>query len=69
MNDLDGNNHVPDLTQVIYNFLDWLEDYGWLMEISAGHIYYSKFIVLDPDSIYEMRFVPTSMPEYNKIES
>ena len=69
MKDVAGYDDVPDLTQVIYDYLKKLEVYGYLLELEAGHIFYSRFIVLDPDSVYEMRFVPTSMPEYKKIES
>lgn len=39
------------------------------MNWKRGHIFYSKFIVLDPDSVYEMRFIPTEMSEYKKIEN
>lgn len=69
MKDVAGYNDVPDLTQVIYDYLKRLQEYGYLLELEAGHIFYSKFIVLDPDSVYEMRFIPTEMPEYKKIEN
>ncbi|WP_312460660.1 hypothetical protein [Proteiniclasticum sp.] len=69
MKDVAGYNDVPDLTQVIYDYLKRLQEYGYLLELEAGHIFYSKFIVLDPDSVYEMRFIPTEMSEYKKIEN
>lgn len=69
MKDVAGYNDVPDLTQVIYDYLKKLQEYGYLLELEAGHIFYSKFIVLDPDSVYEMRFIPIEMPEYKKIEN
>ena len=66
--DVPGYKDVPDLTHVIYHYLKKLQEYEYLLELEAGHIYYSKFIVLDPDSMYEMRFIPIEMPEYKKIE-
>jgi hypothetical protein len=69
MKDIAGFDDVPDLTKVIYDYLKRLQEYGYLLELEAGHIFYSKFIVLDPDSAYEMRFIPTEMPEYKKIEN
>ncbi len=54
---------------MIYDYLKRLQEYGYLLELEADHIFYSKFIVLDPDSVYEMRFIPTEMPEYKKIEN
>ena len=68
LKDLDGYKNVPDLTQVIYDYLKRLEGFGYLEEEPSGHIFYAKFIILDPDSVYEMRFVPTSMPEYKRLE-
>lgn len=69
LKDVNGYNDVPDLTKVIYDYLKKLEGFGYLTEEPAGNIFYSKFIILDPKSVYEMRFIPTSMPEYKKIES
>lgn len=68
MKDVAGYD-VPDLTKVIYDYLKRLQEYGYLLELEAGHVFYSKFIVLDPDSVYEMRFIPIEMPEYKKIEN
>lgn len=58
---------VPDLTNVIYSYLKRIEEYGYLYEILAGHPYHSKFIVLDPKSVYEVRMVPSDIPEYDTI--
>lgn len=58
---------VPDLTNVIYSYLKRIEEYGYLSEIPSGHPYYSKFIILDPNSVFEVRMVPSAIPEYDTI--
>lgn len=60
---------IPDLTDVIYSYLKILEKMGYLEELTSGHPFHAKFKILDPDSIYEMRFVSDKMPEYKTIES
>ena len=67
--DIEGYQNIPDLTEVIYEYLKRLEKFGYLEEHPSGHPFYAKFEILDPDSIYEMRFVPTKLPEYKSIES
>lgn len=68
LKDLPQYENVPDLTQVIYDYLKKLESFGFLAEQTSRHIFYTKFDVLDPDSIFEMRYVPTSLPEYTQLE-
>lgn len=58
---------VPDLTNVVYSYLKRVEEFGYLSEIPAGHIYHSRFIILDPNSVYEVRMVPSNIPEYDTI--
>lgn len=67
LRDLNEFKDIPDLTDVLYSYLKALEDYGYLSEIPKGHKYYSKFIILDPNNVYEVRLVPSEISEYDTI--
>lgn len=67
LRDINEFRDVPNLTDVVYTYLKRVEEYGYLSEIPAGHTFYSKFIILDPSSVYEVRMVPSNIPEYDII--
>ncbi len=67
LRDINEFRNVPDLTDVVYAYLKRIEEYGYLSEIPTAHIFYSKFEILDPNSVYEVRMVPSTIPEYETI--
>lgn len=67
LRDIDELKDVPNLTDAVYSYLKRIEEYGYLSEIPSNHSYHSKFTILDPNSVYEVRMVPTNIPEYNII--
>ncbi|OJF94698.1 hypothetical protein [Alkalibacterium sp. 20] len=68
LKNFDGYEDLPSLSEVIYEYLKQLETYCYLEEDSAQHPYYSKFTILDLDSLYEMRFLPVEMPDYSNLK-
>lgn len=68
LKDNDGYKDLPGLSEVLYAYLKQLETYGFLEEESSKHHYHSRFIILDPDSLYEMRFLPSDFPDRSYLE-
>jgi hypothetical protein len=69
LKDIKGYEDEPELAKVIYDYLSRLEDFGFLEEIPSKHYFYTKFEILDPNSVFEMRYVKSSLPEYKLIEN
>lgn len=69
LKDIKGYEDEPELGNVIYDYLSRLEDFGFLEEIPSRHYFFTKFEILDPNSVFEMRYIKSSLPEYKQIEN